>query len=82
MLGKLPSAEEKVKRSLTICTCKDALWSRRRKRNFRKKVSMEICQEGATFEVFKSESILPEPSPAIELRKRKVWSSNDDFSAV
>ena len=26
--------------------------------------------------------ILPEPSPAIELRKRKVWSSNDNFSEV
>jgi len=28
----------------------------------------------------KTEDILPEPSPAIELKKRKVWSSNDDFS--
>jgi len=28
------------------------------------------------------EYILPEPSPAIELRKRKVWSSNDNFSEV
>jgi len=42
------------------------------KKHSRKKVSMELCQEGATFEVSKRENILPEPSPAIELGKRKV----------
>jgi hypothetical protein len=30
----------------------------------------------------RNEHILPEPSPAIELRKRKVSSSNDNFSEV
>jgi hypothetical protein len=35
-----------------------------------------------TFTAIRLVDILPEPSPAIELRKRKVSSSNDNFSEV
>ncbi len=48
----------------------------------------QIGNQGETKEVaiknlkLSTADILPEPSPAIELGKRKVWFSNDNFSEV
>jgi len=49
---------------------------------FREESQYEITPIKEPFWIFKSESILPEPSLAIGLRKRKVSSLNDNFSEV